>query len=404
VTSPRQASESAERALAEARVSAELPNLEPMLAEMEIAPEIVRPSMFWERLNERNMRQLRETGVESFKQTINRNYFQFLPRDRNSDQFRAMLSHWLRRPTPRVFSSRLRDRSRVVAGLQRPIQRDFSARLPDRSRLDRLLDGISAWAHVRYRAALYRFYVALLWEYVRRRDSLGLLHRLEEPELGRPIWFQYRGRRISEDLCNSVLEVASISEALPRPPERDVVIELGSGYGRLAWVFLEAFPQIRYVLVDIPPALAIAEEYLSRLFPDRTVFRFRHFDRYEDVAPELERAQIAFLTPNQLDLVAPLEARLFLNVSSLHEMRPEQIEHYLSRVGVHCRGYFYSKQWLHSVNRRDGVEIRREDYPIPASWTPVFDRRHPVQTGFFEAMYRLPGVDLREATGDRPTS
>jgi putative sugar O-methyltransferase len=389
---------------AEARVAAELPNLDPMLAEMEIAPEIVRPSMFWERLNERNMRQLRETGLENFKQTINRNYFQFLPRDRNSDQFRAMLSYWLRRPTPRVFSSRLRDRARLVAGLQRPIQRAAPARLPDRSRFNRLLDRIRRWARVRYRAGLYRFYVALLWEYVRRRDSLGLLDRLDEPELGGPIWFQYRGRRISEDLCNSVLEVSSISEALPRAPERDLVIELGSGYGRLAWVFLEAFPHIRYVLVDIPPALAIAEEYLSRLFTDRTVFRFRHFDRYEEVAPELERAQIVFLTPNQLDLVAPLEASLFLNVSSLHEMRPEQIKHYLGRVGVHCRGYFYSKQWLHSVNRRDGVEIRREDYPIPASWTPVFDRRHPVQTGFFEAMYRLPGAYLSEGTGDGPIS
>jgi putative sugar O-methyltransferase len=230
----------------------------------------------------------------------------------------------------------------------------------------------------------------MLWEYVHARDSLGLLDRLEEPELGRPIAFEYRDRRISEDLCNSVLEVTSIYEGLPRPLAHDTVIELGSGYGRLGWAFLEAFPDIRYVLVDIPPALAIAEEYLSRLFPDRAVFRFRHFDRFADVAAELDRAQIAFLTPNQLDLVDPLKAELFVNVSSLHEMRPDQIAHYLERVGVHCRGYFYSKQWLRSVNPHDDVVIRREDYPIPAAWTPVFDRRHPVQSAFFEVMYRLP--------------
>jgi putative sugar O-methyltransferase len=349
-------------------VTAPLPNLDAMFDEMRRAPAIVRPSVFWESLNERNVRQLREDGFESFKQTVNRNYFQFLPADPRNEQFQAVLRSWLKRPTPRPFGARFTDRSRLGA--------------PS--------DGIRSRALARYKGSLYRLYVALLWDYVHGRDRLGLLDRLEEPELGRPISFNYRGRRISEDLCNSVLEATSVAEALPAPPDRDVVVELGSGYGRLAWVFLEAFPRIRYVLVDIPPALAIAEEYLSRLFPDRTVFRFRHFDAHEQVAAELEQAEIAFLTPNQLDIVAPLEAGLFLNVSSLHEMRPEQIAHYLGRIGTHCRGHFYSKQWLRSVNPDDGVVIHREDYPIPSDWTPVFDRVHPVQTQFFEALYRLP--------------
>ena len=95
----------------------------------------------------------------------------------------------------------------------------------------------------RYKGALYRLYVALLWDYVHGSDRLRLLDRLEEPELGRPISFEYRGRRISEDLCNSVLEALSVTDALPAPLGRDTVIELGSGYGRLAWVFLEAFPR-----------------------------------------------------------------------------------------------------------------------------------------------------------------
>ena len=47
--------------------------------------------------------------------------------------------------------------------------------------------------------------------------------------------------------------------------------------------------------------------------------------------------------------------------------------------------------WMH-VHGAAGshVVIRREDYPIPADWAPVFVRRHPVQTRFFEALYRLP--------------
>jgi len=46
---------------------------------------------------------------------------------------------------------------------------------------------------------------------------------------------------------------------------------------------------------------------------------------------------------------------------------------------------------------RDGVShivIRRNDYPIPAHWRALFDRRAPVQTSFFEAMYAV-ALDLR---------
>src|SRR5207302_985790 len=76
--------------------SAELPNLRPMLEEIDSAPEIVRPSMFWDSLNERNLRQLEESGFRSFKQTVNRNYFQFLPADPRNEQFRGMMWRWLR--------------------------------------------------------------------------------------------------------------------------------------------------------------------------------------------------------------------------------------------------------------------------------------------------------------------
>jgi ABC-2 type transport system ATP-binding protein len=185
------------------------------------------------------------------------------------------------------------------------------------------------------------------------------------------------------------------------------VIELGAGYGRLAWVFLLAFPDARYVLVDIPPALAVSERYLSELFPDRRIFRFRHFDEGPEVEEELAAAQIAFLTPNQLDLITPLDAGLFVTISSLHEMRPEQVEYYLRQVARHCKGYFYFKQWQRSVNQVDKVVIRREDYPIPLDWEPIFDRPHPVQTAFFEAMYRLPGKPRtnrsRDAAGPTAT-
>jgi putative sugar O-methyltransferase len=348
------------------RADAELPNLRPMVEELERAPQVVRPSRFWEAFGRAHLEQLDRFGFAEFKRSVNRNYFQFLPtgpgflrRDPTAGQrrYRAVLRDWMSHPTPAVTSARLAD------SFELPVQ----------------LEGEERFRRLKGRG--YALYVAALWEYVRRHDGLDLLERLEEPALGHPVAISYRGRRISEDICNSVLEINRATQGLPsRRPGTRGVIELGSGYGRLAWAFLEAFDDIRYVLVDLPPALAIAERYLSELFGDRRVFGFRSFERYDHVREELTAADIVFLTPNQLDLLPPLDADLFITVSSLHEMRPEQIAHYFERMQTHCGGFVYTEQWETSVNPFDEIVVRRADYPVPPEWRVVFERPHSIQS------------------------
>jgi len=339
-----------------------------MWTEMEGAPEIVQPSDFWHSLNDRNTRQLDDEGFAHFKRTINQNYFSWTPHRPLDDQVRNMFKKWVRHPRPAVVTARLGDVSTVEAG---PGRVNPFAKKSGRY--------IHAW------------YVAMLWEYVRRSDSRGLLDRLEEPELGDPIAATYRGRRISEDLCNSVYELHSATEALPDGPGEGGVLELGGGYGRVAWAFLETFPRARYILCDIPPALAIAQQYLTTLFPDRRAFRFRHFDDAAEVAEELAAAQIAFLTPNQLALLDPLDVSLFVNISSLHEMRPAQIAHYMGLADRHTAGYFYTKQWRTWHNPEDDIVVSRADYPIPAGWRQIYECRHPIQRTFFHGLYRTRG-------------
>jgi putative sugar O-methyltransferase len=355
------------------QMKAGLDKLPAMLEEMRQAPSIVRPSRFWEHYNELNLRQLADGGFAEFKRTVNRNYFQFQLVAIRSPQYRAAISAWLKHPRPAVFGARLAER----------IEFDPHA-----------VGRIGQYGANK----AYAVYIALLWEYVRSRDLQGVLGMLDEPLVGCPSYIDYRGHRVSEDLCNSALEYTAIADAIPAGESVESVIELGAGYGRVAWVFLSALPNVRYTIVDIPPALAVAEQYLSDLFPDRRVFGFRHFDDYADVTDEFEAAQIVFMTPNQLDLIPPQRADLFVNVSSLHEMRPEQIEHYFTTIQSHCDGRFYTKQWLRSVNPRDGVVVSYDDYPVPTDWRPIFDRTHPIQVEFFETLYQLNDKSTSQVT------
>jgi putative sugar O-methyltransferase len=344
-----------------------------MAAEIMTSPEIYRPSAFWEGLNEQNRRQISEQGFESFKHTVNQNYFAWLIVGPRHSQFRKLLRSWLAHPDPHPLFARLVDGHDVEV-------RDAGVR-PLRRRGARFWHGL---------------FVALLWDFARRHGAGARLDVLQEPSLGRPIVVRHRGRLISQDLANSALEVAAIEEALSRPlAPRDRIIEFGAGYGRLAWFVLELTPGARYVIVDIPPALAISQEYLGRLFPQRRIFRFRHFDSGDSVAAELETAEIAFLTPNQLDLVAPLAADVFVTISTLPEMRPEQVANVIRQVGRHTEGIFYMKQWRAWANPIDGGTIGQRDYVLPASWRRLFERDHLIQSDFFEAGFGVGQGETR---------
>ncbi len=188
-----------------------------------------------------------------------------------------------------------------------------------------------------------------------------------------------------EDLCHSVEERASILEGLAGRPLRSV-LELGAGYGRLAYVLLRAQPRTRYTIVDIPPALYLSQRYLSDVLPDRRVFRFRPFVDHAAVADEMAASDLVFLEPQQLELLPDRSFDLGATISTLHEMRPDQISQYIRQLDRLCDSV-YTKQWRRFHNRRDGVVIRASDYPIPDRWPPVFHRPPIFPRSFFEALY-----------------
>jgi putative sugar O-methyltransferase len=326
-----------------------------MVEELKKAPPEVRPSEFWIELNTKNEQQLETFGYENFKRTVALNYFTWmvLPTD---GQIRFLIRHL---PVGTVLKHFFRTL--------------FSRGNPPFNWLQSLS---------------YTFLTMLLWEYgvTQARD---LLDRLEEPLVGNPPRLQLDGRLVSQDLANSALEVQSITSALPSADRLRTVMELGAGYGRTAYAFLKLRPGLRYVVVDIPPALAISERYLTDVFPDRRVFPFRPFASYDEIRAEYEAAEIAFLMPHQVDLLPAKSVDLFVNISSLHEMTRRQIEYYFQRIDRLTGGWFYFKQYKESRTVIDGV-IREADYPVRPSWKRVFWRTPRVQSYFFEALLALP--------------
>jgi len=330
--------------------------LDDMFAALHGARPEVLPSKYWQELNRTNVEQLSVHGYGSFKRTLALNYFTFVV-SRKDAQFRFLQDHlpaWV--VARAAAASALRGRHPGLVWKQ---------------------------------SLLYTYHTLLIWEFAKRALPGGIPGGLSEPEEGGPFRIHSGGKLISQDLANSVLEYQSIAEPVAGSGELQTVMELGAGYGRTAFVFLRLMPAVRYVVVDIPPALYVAERYLSSQFRDRKIFQFRPFSSYDEIRAEFESAQIAFLLPNQAELLPDKSVDLTVNISSFHEMRMDQVRYYFDQIERLTRRWFYLKEWKMSRNPYEKEQFGVDDYPVRPGWQGMFHRECRVQTEFFEAMYRL---------------
>jgi putative sugar O-methyltransferase len=322
---------------------------------------LARPSRYWQELNKMNLAQLEQHGYENFKRTIALTYFTWV-----------RILPWNSQIIFLCKKLPIRSILRALRGaLDVPRQSYFSK-----------FDAIHSFS--------YGLLSLLLWEYLLQMPLPKEFLTLREPKEGNPPFIYPRPEmRVSQDLGNSLLEYDSFQVAIP-PTCQSTILELGGGYGRTAFVILSMHPSMKYILVDIPPALWIAEQYLSSIFHDRRIFRYRSFDKFEDIANEYASAQIVFLLSSQLGKVPSNSADLVINISSLHEMRRDQIGHYLAQFNRVLRvgGHAYLKQWKIARVLFEGTTLSEKDYPIPPGWTQILSRTARVQTEFFEALYR----------------
>jgi putative sugar O-methyltransferase len=347
-------------------------SIEQMRQEMIAAPAVVHPSAFWMDMGEVNDRVLDWSGEANFKRTLNQNYFNFIPTapdDARMVRMRRLMQR-LEKSAPEQYV--IADPDCDPASWISWYREYYIFKEPDRAT----------------KLELYREYLALMYEYALERDHSGLLATIEEPALGNPIQVHRDGRLISQDIVNSVRERNSILAAMEAESGTNFTLaELGAGYGRLGYVMLKT-TQCRYFVFDIPPALYLSQWYLTTLFPERCAFRFRRFDTFEEIESELSGADIAFFTPNQLTKFPPSYFDVFATISSIHEMRRDQISHYMALMGRTSKSTLYLKQQKDYVNPVDNLVIGKNDYPVPAGWTPTLERFDLINPGFFERIYR----------------
>jgi putative sugar O-methyltransferase len=329
-----------------------------MVEELKADDPIFLPSAFWQDLGAKNVHMLDIEGLANFKRTVSQNYFSWFIDNPLHPLFRHAFNGWCRHPNLLPFVSRLRDTNHLRLTTSN-----------DRIGLTRLQQN------------MYRLYVSFVWTIMIAHDPHRLQDKVAEPKVGNPFRVTVGDRLLSQDLANSIIECNLIA-SLPKTSASPRIAEVGAGYGRVAHTYLSALPG-QYFIFDIPPALGVAQWYLEQtLGPDR-VFRFRHFDRIEDVKDEMEKASAVLLTPNQVRKFPDFYFDIMLTISTLPEMRQDQVDLYLSEFQRLSRGHIFIKQWKSWKNPTDGTDLTADSYRLGSNWRLVLDQTDAVIPLFF---------------------
>lgn len=238
---------------------------------------------------------------------------------------------------------------------------------------------------------VYRALLHLYFRHVRQLDADGFLEREQDPVIGGTGDQEViAGRTLSLDFLQSIEEAYRIRTAwrdAGRDGDPKVIVELGAGYGRLAYVCRRMMPDVTYVILDLPEALVCAQSWLSRVLADQVV----PFDQSRSAADigrnQLQPGKIYLFLPHKIESIRPDAVDAFVNIYSFAEMPLSSIRNYFSHLDRITSGILYMKQRALEVNAFDGSRIDESTYPVPAHWRLLSRGDTTLYDGFFEVAY-----------------
>jgi SAM-dependent methyltransferase len=233
----------------------------------------------------------------------------------------------------------------------------------------------------------------LIWQEIVGGDPATL----DIPPVGEPWGYRIGGRVIAPKATRFHTLAVQIAE-LVRGTLSPSVLEVGAGYGGMAFYLLRDQPDVRYVDLDLPETLVIAAYYLLCALPDRRIVIHGESDAplHDLLGPGAPWFHAVLLPNHAFPALPDGFADVTVNTFSLSEMPRPTLEENLRQIARTTRSFF-----LHHNMDRAGV-VNRGAERIPASTFPIgradfrllhrgFDLFHGHDGDYREFLYRRIG-------------
>jgi putative sugar O-methyltransferase len=297
--------------------------LHTMLADADAAPELYRPTSFWQPCSQLIVDELESQGAASFRRHESALRF-FVPVFRRASPLQRKLASWLP-----LAEHPWQRRARLTA--TREIEVVRAAHQPGRPHLD----------------------------------------HFDESQVGAPDeQFVFDGRHYSCSALRYLRMLALLEQTVDGGRVRNVH-EIGGGFGTLGEIVLSRDADAFYVDVDIPPLSWVSSYYLAQVFGERAIASYAVTRSLEHIDIDELRAQgyrAAVLCAWQLPRLRG-RFNLFVNSVSFQEMEPRVVENYAALVQERVDDYLLLRNSItgKTVAQHDGEigvvrPIVRDDY------------------------------------------
>jgi len=248
-----------------------------------------------------------------------------------------------------------------------------------------------------------KVYRTLLWVYYSQLleiDKTGFLRSASEPTAGGTADQELiDGRPMSLDFLQSVEEAYRLQKAWElsgRANTPQLIVEIGGGYGRLAYICRKIMPDCTYVILDLPEALICSSSWLSQVLPGEVVPYVESRQKTNLNRDTLIANKVWTLGAHQIEQIASEAVDALVSIYSFAEMPIKTIGNYFEQIDRITDGVLYTKQRKLETNIEDDVKVSFDTYPIPKKWRILFDQTSTLYQDFFEVAYDTSGKGSSE--------
>lgn len=147
-----------------------------------------------------------------------------------------------------------------------------------------------------------------------------------------------------------------INKLLINKTTRKYIVELGGGYGGLAYFLNKNVTNLTFIDFDLPENMALTAYYLLSSFPEKKVLLFGEADLNETIINDYD----IILMPNfELSKLPTNTIDLIFNSYSLAEMTSETINEYIPQLMRSSNGYI-----LHINHAKKSYSLKADEFGI----------------------------------------
>lgn len=240
--------------------------------------------------------------------------------------------------------------------------------------------------------ALYRL------DYWREQTNAGYsLGDLAGPAIGNPFGVMLDGTLIRNGADYQHYCAHRVASLLL--PGQAVVMEIGGGFGGMAYYLLRDRPETTYIDFDTPESIALTSYYLMKAFPDR---QFVLFGEAELDKQTLAGTDVVLMPLFQIDELPRGVVHLTVSSHAMSDLSPEILKAYLEEVARSTRQHFLFIGNEPSAKLvSDWASASNGSFTMMETRTSGWSRHIAPRAEHVESIWRLHGPITGAAARDR---